>query len=424
MLRRRVVRLVVAGLVLGAVGLSTPVVWSQGFGGGVGGSGSFTSSGSGSFTSGGSSGIVSTPLRRGLDPISPRKDPLETTGERLRKLVCSMGPCFVALESPDAEVPEQIAVKRDECGNISRIENRTAEEVMLDNGLALGPHAVVEVSDTGKVITGYVTQDGTRYEPHSIENLTEHEVKVEGATEPVMLGPKAKLRTEDGRRFTLLRGYMIAGGRKSVAGQPAGPADQATLTRRYLTLPQQLDALLSHRHARGEVSQAQARLKTAGFNPGPIDGLLGPRTLAALRQYQATRTLPVTGVLDEATQKALGLQAEQVETVSLPSARTDRPPHETGAFVQQGRNAAGETGSRSTACASPSSVPPSVRTEVTPWPYTPRLSAFPELHRGLRLPETPVRAPAQKAPERVQTVVNSGGFGRVVVDRGEEPEGD
>jgi hypothetical protein len=59
--------------------------------------------------------------------------------------------------------------------------------------------------------------------------------------------------------------------------------------------------------ARGDwrISQAQERLKAAGFHPGPIDGVLGPRTQEALQRYQASRGLPTTGVLDEETRQAL-----------------------------------------------------------------------------------------------------------------------
>ena len=53
------------------------------------------------------------------------------------------------------------------------------------------------------------------------------------------------------------------------------------------------------------IGQAQDRLKAAGFNPGPLDGVLGPRTKEALRRYQASQGLPATGELDEATRQAL-----------------------------------------------------------------------------------------------------------------------
>jgi hypothetical protein len=59
--------------------------------------------------------------------------------------------------------------------------------------------------------------------------------------------------------------------------------------------------------ARGDwrIAQAQEQLKAVGFNPGPIDGVLGPQTRAAFRRYQASKGLPATGALDEATGRAL-----------------------------------------------------------------------------------------------------------------------
>jgi hypothetical protein len=53
------------------------------------------------------------------------------------------------------------------------------------------------------------------------------------------------------------------------------------------------------------IGQAQDRLHAAGFDPGPLDGILGPRTREAIRRFQASRGLPGTGALDEATRQAL-----------------------------------------------------------------------------------------------------------------------
>ena len=53
------------------------------------------------------------------------------------------------------------------------------------------------------------------------------------------------------------------------------------------------------------IGQAQEQLKAAGFDPGYIDGVLGARTRDALRRYQASQGLPVTGQLDEATRRVL-----------------------------------------------------------------------------------------------------------------------
>jgi peptidoglycan hydrolase-like protein with peptidoglycan-binding domain len=58
--------------------------------------------------------------------------------------------------------------------------------------------------------------------------------------------------------------------------------------------------------SKGEtVKQAQQQLKAAGFDPGAVDGHMGPKTRAALRDYQAAHSIPKTGKLDRATQKSL-----------------------------------------------------------------------------------------------------------------------
>jgi hypothetical protein len=55
------------------------------------------------------------------------------------------------------------------------------------------------------------------------------------------------------------------------------------------------------------VLRAQEELRDLGYNPGPLDGILGPGTRQALRDYQRDYNLPVTGTLNAQTrQKLLG----------------------------------------------------------------------------------------------------------------------
>lgn len=53
------------------------------------------------------------------------------------------------------------------------------------------------------------------------------------------------------------------------------------------------------------VSQAQAQLKAAGFDPGTASGVMNQQTRDALRRYQEAKGLPATGELDQRTRAAL-----------------------------------------------------------------------------------------------------------------------
>jgi peptidoglycan hydrolase-like protein with peptidoglycan-binding domain len=54
-----------------------------------------------------------------------------------------------------------------------------------------------------------------------------------------------------------------------------------------------------------EVRDAQQRLRSAGLYDGPVDGLYGPDTRAAIERFQSNRGMTVTGRLDDQTRSAL-----------------------------------------------------------------------------------------------------------------------
>ncbi len=58
----------------------------------------------------------------------------------------------------------------------------------------------------------------------------------------------------------------------------------------------------------GLVQAAQRELTYRRYQPGALDGLMGPKTVAALRSFQTAQKIPVTGQLDAVTIKALGLR--------------------------------------------------------------------------------------------------------------------
>ena len=77
------------------------------------------------------------------------------------------------------------------------------------------------------------------------------------------------------------------------------------------------DALLQQLHTaqadsdaiyRAQVKQVQAALNAAGYNAGPPDGALGPKSRAAIVLYQSDNELPSTGNIDAGLLASLGIE--------------------------------------------------------------------------------------------------------------------
>ena len=65
------------------------------------------------------------------------------------------------------------------------------------------------------------------------------------------------------------------------------------------------DIRLGHLDPPDTPSGIQARLRNLGFDPGPIDGIIGPRTEAAIRGFQSRFGLTVDGIAGPNTQNKL-----------------------------------------------------------------------------------------------------------------------
>ena len=60
------------------------------------------------------------------------------------------------------------------------------------------------------------------------------------------------------------------------------------------------------------IKKVQETLRDKGYDPGPIDGVMGSQTRQALSQYQKAENLPVTGHLDAETAGKMGVEKESV----------------------------------------------------------------------------------------------------------------
>jgi hydrogenase-4 component B len=56
-----------------------------------------------------------------------------------------------------------------------------------------------------------------------------------------------------------------------------------------------------------QVKAVQKALQDKGMDPGPIDGVMGPKTMAALKAFQKDQKLTESGRLDDQTRDKLGV---------------------------------------------------------------------------------------------------------------------
>src|SRR5438105_11083663 len=74
-----------------------------------------------------------------------------------------------------------------------------------------------------------------------------------------------------------------------------------------------------------DVRAAQEALKSKGFDPGELDGRMGPRTKAAISEFQRSAGLRETGRFDQATRSQLGVASSDTSDSSSPSQPANRP---------------------------------------------------------------------------------------------------
>jgi len=88
------------------------------------------------------------------------------------------------------------------------------------------------------------------------------------------------------------------------------PAKYQTVQKRELVVDGEMawrEILCDTNTTPGKVREIQGALKAAGYNPGSVDGQLGPSTVSAVSAYQKSKGLSGGGVLTAKTVKALGI---------------------------------------------------------------------------------------------------------------------
>jgi peptidoglycan hydrolase-like protein with peptidoglycan-binding domain len=108
---------------------------------------------------------------------------------------------------------------------------------------------------------------------------------------------------EGRRRRALLLGLSVALVAAAVGAAPASASERAASVP-VLALGAGFDG-----RNQGAVARLQSALLRLGYRPGPIDGLYGPLTAAAVSRLQAANRVAVDGIAGPVTQRALRLQS-------------------------------------------------------------------------------------------------------------------
>ncbi|HET9664957.1 MAG TPA: peptidoglycan-binding domain-containing protein [Burkholderiales bacterium] len=89
------------------------------------------------------------------------------------------------------------------------------------------------------------------------------------------------------------------------------------------------------------VRKAQQALKDKGFDAGPVDGIMGPKTQQAIKKFQESQAnLKESGQLDQQTLSALGVEGQD----SAAMGATSGSPRGAGAPPAAGAPSAGGPG--------------------------------------------------------------------------------
>jgi len=79
-----------------------------------------------------------------------------------------------------------------------------------------------------------------------------------------------------------------------------------------------------------KVKAAQQALKDKGHDPGEVDGKMGPKTQAALRDFQKAQGMQATGRLDAKTMQALGMEGGKTSRAGESATSGSASPATTG----------------------------------------------------------------------------------------------
>ena len=130
--------------------------------------------------------------------------------------------------------------------------------------------------------------------------------QVEGRLSKDVSMKKVDVRTDGGA--VILTGTVASVGASARASELARGVPGVRMVKNELTYaPAAGGSMRASASSHAQVMAMQQALKDKGFDPGSVDGVMGPKTSSALRAYQKSENLTTTGRLDGDTRAKLGV---------------------------------------------------------------------------------------------------------------------
>jgi osmotically-inducible protein OsmY len=131
--------------------------------------------------------------------------------------------------------------------------------------------------------------------------------QVEGRLSKDVQMKKVDVRTDGGA--VILTGTVASVGVSARASELARGVPGVRMVKNELTYAAAMGSgtRVTAKGSHAQVMGMQQALKDKGFDPGSVDGVMGPKTSSALRDYQKSENLTSTGKLDGDTRAKLGV---------------------------------------------------------------------------------------------------------------------
>jgi len=211
-------------------------------------------------------------IAKGIDGVKSVKNELQVVPASEKKMV----------EAKDEDLTKQVKTRLHNDARLKKVD------VRVDNGVVTLQGKVASIADSARASQLARGVPGVR----AVKNdMTFDSAMDDSSTAPSRLG-----RAKD----TVKDKMMTA--KDTVKDKMTTAKD--TVKDKMTTMTDGSDKVTG---SQTHVAAAQQALKTNGYNPGPIDGYMGPRTTAAVREYQQREQLQVTGQLDPDTLGRLGI---------------------------------------------------------------------------------------------------------------------